>query len=411
MVILDAPDRRAAESHVHPFWFGLGCFCATGLIVASGLSFGGDYVKPKEQNAFRYSQGGDPYANWDGQWYEAIADRGYSYDPKGFSSVAFFPAFPILGRAVSRATGLDVGESLLAVSNVCFLVTLFLIDFYCRLRYPTEPRSLARHAILALCLLPNSYFFRLAYSESLFIMLAALVLVGIELRWAPAGVAAIIGAATATRSVGVGLIPALLFSVWRHSPSTAAFLRKSLYIVPLSCWGLAAFLAFLGWRFGAPLAFIEAQSYLRFHSEASAAVKFGELLTLEPVWGQFVANPPAISDRSVGLIRHFIETRMIDRLSFLLTAFFIVLGAKRRWLNPCEWIASACLLLIPYVTVGYGSYMNSMGRYAAAVVPAYLVVGRLLCRVSGPTVATLAGMSGLALGLYSALFSAWYSVF
>src|SRR5580700_5022263 len=39
--------------------------------------------------------------NWDGQWYEKIATAGYSYVPgSGFSSIAFFPLYPITTRLV-----------------------------------------------------------------------------------------------------------------------------------------------------------------------------------------------------------------------------------------------------------------------------------------------------------------------
>jgi len=52
--------------------------------------------------------------------------------------------------------------------------------------------------------------------------------------------------------------------------------------------------------------------------------------------------------------------------------------------------------------------MRSLGRYSSAVVPIYVVLGHLLCRIPGPMVAGLLGVSGFLLGTYTALFASWY---
>jgi hypothetical protein len=46
-----------------------------------------------------------------------IASRGYSYDPKTRSSVAFFPVFPLTGRFVASLTGLKPEIALLLASS------------------------------------------------------------------------------------------------------------------------------------------------------------------------------------------------------------------------------------------------------------------------------------------------------
>jgi len=55
--------------------------------------------------------------------------------------------------------------------------------------------------------------------------------------------------------------------------------------------------------------------------------------------------------------------------------------------------------------------LAGMGRFAAVVVPVYLVLGQLLARLPPAGAALAAGLSGFLLGAYSALFAAWYRFF
>ncbi len=55
--------------------------------------------------------------------------------------------------------------------------------------------------------------------------------------------------------------------------------------------------------------------------------------------------------------------------------------------------------------------MLSAGRFAAAVIPAYLVLGQLLNRVPREATALFASIGGFMLGAYSALFAAGYALF
>ena len=96
---------------------------------------------------------------------------------------------------------------------------------------------------------------------------------------------------------------------------------------------------------------------------------------------------------------------------FLLFAGLIALGALKGWLNREEILTGAALLLFSYLSKGYSSCMCSQARYAAAVFPAYLVMGKLLERLPIPVLALILGVSGFFLGIYSALFVRWYQVY
>ncbi len=89
----------------------------------------------------------------------------------------------------------------------------------------------------------------------------------------------------------------------------------------------------------------------------------------------------------------------------------IAVGAWKRWLNRLEVSLAAGLLLIPYVTRSHEMCMAGMGRFAAAVVPIYLVLGQLLARLPPPVAAMLLSLSGFLMGVYAALFAAWYRFF
>lgn len=68
--------------------------------------------------------------------------------------------------------------------------------------------------------------------------------------------------------------------------------------------------------------------------------------------------------------------------------------------------------MIPYATIGYEQYMQSMARYSSAAVPIYLVLGHLLCRLPAPVVVSLVGISTFFMGFYAAMFGTgtlWFS--
>jgi hypothetical protein len=82
----------------------------------------------------------------------------------------------------------------------------------------------------------------------------------------------------------------------------------------------------------------------------------------------------------------------------------VLLGASKGWLSGPETILGAGLLAIPYITRAYEMSMASHGRFAAIVLPAYLVVGRILR--SQPK-----WLSWSAVGLLSVMLMTWSALF
>jgi hypothetical protein len=399
------PDALA--KHVNA---GLLYYAMTLLIVVAGMTAGRDLLRRHTPIGLLYDFHGESYANWDGQWYKKIAAAGYEYHPLGQSSVVFFPVYPLLGRGVSVLTGLGPGPSLLLVSNALLLATLVLVSRYAEVVFGGD--GTGQYALLAFCLLPTSFFLRMAYSESTFLFFATLALFGMRRGWDPFAIAFIVGLVTATRPVGVGLIPPLIIHAWGRLPGKgAARIARLALLVGVASWGILAYMAFLQVQFGEPFSFARSQDHWRIRPPIPTTEKLLALARLDPIAALF---DPSVSS----------YWRTYDRVSTPLISYHLfgvvlfagaiaatIAGVRRRWLTAPEAVASALLILIPYYTIAYESSFRSMGRYLTVVVPVYLVLGRMLRSAPAPVVNLLAAISSFYLGLFTAIFSSWGSAF
>ena len=105
-----------------------------------------------------------PFANWDGQHYVLLADRGYQGHPH---SHAFFPLYPLAISAVQLILG-DVYVS-------AFVLTLLLSYLFCHVfhRYAGHflPAQDASRALALLLCYPTAFYLTVLYSEALFLLL------------------------------------------------------------------------------------------------------------------------------------------------------------------------------------------------------------------------------------------------
>jgi len=197
------------------------------------------------------------WANFDGEYYLAIAHHGYANLEQ-----AFFPLFPWLIRVFAypfRENPFALLISGLTISHLAFLVALFL--FYKLIKLDFNDK-VAQLAILFLLVFPTSFFFGAAYTESLFLVLIlGSFYVARKRNWWLAG---ILGAfASATRVVGIFLLPALLWewgSVRNWKLEIRNWRRMSsvfpLFLIPL---GLLFYMRFLSSYYQDPLMFFHAQ--------------------------------------------------------------------------------------------------------------------------------------------------------
>ena len=88
------------------------------------------------------------------------------------------------------------------------------------------------------------------------------------------------------------------------------------------------------------------------------------------------------------------------------TAALVAVGAWKRWLSTPEVLLSVGLLAIPYFTRAYEMCMESQGRFAAVVVPAYIVLGRLLAALPRPLAWLALAVSAVGLGFFASRYAA-----
>ncbi len=394
-----------------PFSWGLVCYTLTSLIAFLGIVLGHDYLRPAP---FRLTEPTNPLnrcANWDGQWFITILKDGYSYDPLTHSNSAFFPAFPLLGRLIVNFTGLRAELALLLLSHLSLVTAFVVLATYLRGRCAEPHGSAGLYGLLAFGLLPPTFFFRMAYSESLFLLTAVLTLYGMERKWALPLIALLIGSATATRAVGVALLLPFSLHLRDRSPTWPGLLLRGAVLLPLACWGLLAFMTYQYAAFGDPLAFARTQEHWRQRPAVPQAERAVSLLTLEPLWSIFDPASPCYWRRHEPQGNPLFSLHLANPLYFVFAVVLIAIGAWKRWLNRLEVSLAAGLLLIPYVTRSHEMCLAGMGRFAAAIVPLYLVLGQLLARLPPPVAAMLLSLSGFLMGVYAALFAAWYRFF
>jgi len=411
-------------------------YCVTTALVVAGTLFSGTYIRTL----------GLPHSlsAWDGGVYAEIAQEGYRVPGSGApSTLAFFPAYPLAGRAVSPVLNVHPETALLIVSHAAFLLALVVLALYLAERpdaiggrrevlrrdtrglawaeaHVTEgrrPREIA-WTLLMIGLWPTTFFFRMAYSDSLFLLLIVLAMWLMQRNANTAAVALVTGAATAARPVGVALVPVFLLWLWQRAAAGRSRVGgegdgngfrmwNGLWLVPLSVWGLAAYVAYQQSVFGEGLAFLNAQSEWTQRPGAPLGRELAALATLEPIWSVYVPTSYAWWGNWDPQRNPLFSLQFANPIYFMIAAALVAAGAWKRWLTSREVLLSVLLLGIPYATHSYRAVMMGHGRYAAIVFPAFIVLGRLLAgapRAVGPGVSMVCGF---LLAAYAALFVAW----
>lgn len=212
------------------------------------------------------------WMHWDGGVYYTIAEHGYPeadvevFEARQEAKIAFFPGFPLLGRAVATVIG-DAALALILTAVISGLV-LSLV-FHRWLRDHVDSARAATLALLALFLFPWAYVLAgAAYSEALFLLCTIGAFLLLE-RDRPLAAGLLGAVAAATRVVGVAVILGMLVLVlerrgalsldrWRPRVAWRRARRRDLGVL-LAVLGLASFMAFCWARYGDPVAFSTAQ--------------------------------------------------------------------------------------------------------------------------------------------------------
>jgi hypothetical protein len=208
----------------------------------------------------------DTFAQWDSGWFIGIAHDGY----RTKQTTAFFPLYPLLVRGAAEVVRSYVVAAVL-VSLIAGAVAVVVLH---RLARP----SFADDTILFVALYPIAFVFTAAYSDGLFLALAAgSFLAAVQRRSLLAGLLG--GLACATRLVGLALLPALLVLLWPRARRDV-FRLAPLLLLPAA---VGAYALYLDHHLGDAWAFLHVQSvYWHRHVHGAGplsglwlAVKFG----------------------------------------------------------------------------------------------------------------------------------------
>jgi hypothetical protein len=298
--------------------------------------------------------------------------------------------------------------ALVIVSQVFLAVAFVFLLAYVHDRCPDESPQLADYVVLSLGLFPTSFYFRMAYTESMLLCLSILAFYGMRRQWPLLVIAVIIGLATGTRSVGVALLAPFLIEVQRRSENPVDCCLKCVFLLPLACWGLATYIAFQAFAFDEPFAFIKTQVHWSRQPIESGWQLAEALFSYEPIrsvydptsncyWGRF----PPKNDPLLNLM-------FANPIYFTGAVALLMIGILKNWLTRQEWLLTAGLLLIPYLTQAYRTGMASQARFSAVAFPLYLVLGHILVRLPPAIVICLASIGTVFLTCYTTMFVNWY---
>jgi Mannosyltransferase (PIG-V) len=299
----------------------------------------------------------------DSLWIINIARDGYEKEPFNTDiqhTWAYFPLYPLLLHLIAMITG-DLPLTGIVLSSGFFLFALILLH-----KTVTEfdyEQAIADRTIFYVAAFPASYFFSLAQTESLFLLLiVGCFYAARRQRWWLAGV---IGAlASATRFAGIFLVIPLAILYWQSrraskpsgdrnlaSKSQGESKRRtdviSLLLVPL---GLIAFMVYLKEITGNALAFADIQL-----AWGHSAAMF---------WRPFVAFLTDPWRVSAGW-----DFRLLNFTAAVTALVCGIVLLKRR-----EWALGLYTLVSVIVPLSYQVSLQSLARYVIVLFPVFIVL-------------------------------------
>lgn len=329
------------------------------------------------------------WLNFDGEHYLSIAQIGYQ--PLTYF---FFPFYPLIVKIVAsfiNESTLNIAFMGLLVSHISFLVGLTGLIRLIKLDYK---KDIAKITVILLLVFPTSFYFASFYTESLFFSLAVWSFYFARKRkWVYSGLLGVL--ATATRLVGIALIPALIVETWIQMKKNKNSLNLSmilgLLLIPV---GIFIYMYYLKVKTGDPLEFFHSVGI--FGQQRSAS-----LVILPQVFYRYIFKiiPYINYDYFPVVFTTFLE--LITAIVFLgisIIAFF-----KLR-------LSYAIYLALGYLTPTLSGSFSSLPRYVLILFPAFIIGALFLNKKSKLVKITIIGFLLILLGIATALFTRGYWV-
>ena len=204
--------------------------------------------------------------NWDGQWYQEIADRGYprhlAMDRPTQTPYAFYPLYPMLCRSVMLVTHLPFTVVAPLITTTAAAIAVVLLYRLLRRRSGVFVSSAA---IVALCVFISSPVLQVAYSESIALLLLVIAMTFLADHRYGALVATIVVLALA-RPVALPMLVVVAAHFWRRwragEVGADRLVSWPQAILVCCATGASAGLwpALAGWLSGIPNVYLETES-------------------------------------------------------------------------------------------------------------------------------------------------------
>jgi Gpi18-like mannosyltransferase len=300
----------------------------------------------------------DAWYQWDARWYVKVAAVGYHFSsPLQWSSVAFFPLYPLL---IHAAAILPLSRKLLAmlIANGCFFLATYVLYRLVRREFS---REVATRTLFSLAMFPTAIFFFAGYSEGTFLLFSVLAFAAMRQRaWLWAALWS--GLAAATRSQGILLTVPFAVELWQAYRLRWESVPRWLLIgiVPM---GWVGFALYLHARFGNGVLFITSQ---RAWHRTTTWPWEGIWLTLAHMsWRHLAAAIPAHN--------------LIDLCVVLIFGVLIWVGWQSLPLSYSLYAVAylGSILVNPAVLDGYYAPLMSASRLCLMIFPCFITLSRL----------------------------------
>ena len=334
---------------------------------------------------------------WDAGWYLGIATTGYSYidsaGPGAQQNIVFFPAYPLIVRAVARLAGNSAAAYVVGATVTTVVLFVLALAYVYRLARERLTDDQAAATLWLLAAYPFSLFYGAIYTESLFLLGSAGAFYHFGRR--ELGRAALWGLLVGlTRPNGLLLsVPLAIAAIEGRGerPAVGARIR----VAPAACAAIAmpvagaAFYSAFIWRLaGNPFAWAAGHAAWGRHYQGLShlvATRYGFIASAGLL--EYVSREPYDLLNGLGVV-------------FVLTAVWPVF----RRFGP----AYAAFILINILPPLAAGGLMSAGRFSSVLFPAFLWLGAAVpARHRSGWISTFAAIQAFN----AALFYSWRPLF
>jgi hypothetical protein len=293
---------------------------------------------------------------WDTVWYINIAANGYASNA---NSIIFPPFYSFLIRLFVPFAGGDYLLSSLIISNVAFILMLYLFYLLVAREYGEE---FARQSIPLYVCYPTAFFFVAGYTESLFMVLVLgswLLTLNRHYWWA----ALTLFLATLTRTQGWAVGIPLFYIAYVEQGNWREDWKYPRRIAPKLVLAGSSLLAIVVYMGGMELSGLGSvgKTFGNLFWEDPFAPPWNTLIRL--VSGDFLieqSNTPEI------------------QLNLLTLVFISVMGAlATRYLRPAYWMYIWLTLLTIFMR-NHPTALHGLSRYVISLFPLFIMLGLVL---------------------------------